>query len=45
MHWLFPANTKYYDVFGAFSRAKIVWPMNAKVTRGDVVYLPKAFEI
>lgn len=38
-HWLFPANTKFYDVMGAFAAPETYWPMNAKVTSGDRVYI------
>lgn len=38
-HWLFPANTKFYDVFSAFGKTETFWPMNAKVIEGDVIYL------
>jgi len=38
-HWLFPANTKFYDVMGAFDAPETYWPMNAKVSVGDIVYI------
>jgi hypothetical protein len=38
-HWLFPANTKRYDVFSAFNENETYWPMNAKVLTGDVIYI------
>ena len=38
-HWLFPANTKFYDVVGAFSEIQTYWPVNTKVSVGDVVYI------
>lgn len=38
-HWLFPANIKYYDVFGAFSETETYWPANTTMTAGDVVYI------
>ncbi len=38
-HWLFPANTKFYDVLGAFNEAETYWPVNTKVSIGDVVYI------
>ena len=38
-HWLFPANTKFYDVVGAFSEIETYWPVNTKVSVGDVVYI------
>lgn len=37
--WLIPANTKFYDVFAAFALHETYWPMNAKVTPGDIVYI------
>jgi hypothetical protein len=30
-HWLFPANTKFYDVLSAFSGNETYWPANTKV--------------
>jgi 5-methylcytosine-specific restriction enzyme A len=39
MHWLIPANTKFYDVFGALNRADTYWPINAKIEVGDSVFL------
>ena len=38
-HWLFPANTKFYDVLGAFSKPETYWPVNTKVSPGDIVYI------
>jgi len=38
-HWLFPANTKFYDVLGAFNEVETYWPVNTKVSVGDVVYI------
>ena len=38
-HWLFPANTKFYDVMGAFNETETYWPVNAKVSVGDIVYI------
>lgn len=38
-HWLFPANTKFYDVMGAFAAPQTYWPMNAKVEVGDCIYI------
>lgn len=38
-HWLYPANIKLYDVFGAFAQKETYWPMNSKVAAGDVVYI------
>ena len=39
MHWLIPANTKFYDVFSAFEQKEIYWPINAKISSGDTVYI------
>jgi hypothetical protein len=39
MHWLYPANTKFYDVFGAFREAETYWPLNSKVSVGDTVFI------
>lgn len=38
-HWLFPANTKLYDVLGAFSATETYWPVNTKVSVNDVVFI------
>lgn len=38
-NWLYPANIKYYDVLGAFSRDEIYWPQNSKVFIGDIIYI------
>jgi hypothetical protein len=38
-HWLYPANTKFYDVLGAFAEDETYWPMNSKVAVGDVIYV------
>ncbi len=38
-HWLIPANTKFYDVFSAFKQDQTYWPVNAKISPGDGVYL------
>ncbi len=38
-HWLFPANTKFYDVFGAMKEMETYWPQNARVSVGDHIYL------
>lgn len=38
-HWLIPANTKFYDVFAAFAQSETYWPMNAKISGGDVLYI------
>lgn len=37
--WLIPANTKFYDVFAALEQPETYWPMNAKLSDGDVIYL------
>lgn len=37
--WLIPANTKFYDVLAAFSRAETYWPINAKISEDDCVYI------
>ncbi len=39
MHWLYPANTKFYDVLGAFRKAETYWPLNSKVSVGDTVFI------
>ncbi len=38
-HWLYPANTKYYDVLGAFKHSTIYWPINSSVALNDMVYI------
>ncbi|MBL4725786.1 MAG: hypothetical protein JKY83_03755 [Rhizobiaceae bacterium] len=38
-HWLIPANTKFYDVFAAFALSETYWPMNAKISAGDILYI------
>lgn len=38
-HWLFPANKKFYDVFGAFSKKETYWPTNTKVEIGDLAFI------
>jgi hypothetical protein len=38
-HWLIPANIKFYEVFSAFEQAETYWPMNAKITCNDTVYI------
>jgi len=38
-HWIYPANTKYYDVIGALSKENAFWPMNSKVSVGDVIFI------
>jgi hypothetical protein len=39
MHWLYPANTKYYDVLGAFSYNHTFWPMKSRVSVDDTLYI------
>lgn len=39
IHWLIPANTKFYDVLGAFHEPETYWPVNAKVSVGDMIYI------
>lgn len=38
-HWLIPANTKFYDVFSAFKQDEVYWPVNARISSGDIVYI------
>jgi hypothetical protein len=38
-YWLYPANTKYYDVLGAFSERIAYWPAKTKVAVGDSVLI------
>jgi len=38
-HWLIPANTKYYEVLLAFQQNETFWPMNAKISCEDTVYI------
>lgn len=37
--WLYPANTKFYDVLAAFEETVTYWPMSSKVQAGDTVYI------
>lgn len=37
--WLIPANTKFFDVCSAFAQHETYWPMNAKISPGDTVYI------
>lgn len=37
-HWLYPANTKFYDVLGALNEPVAYWPINSKVESGDIIY-------
>ncbi len=38
-YWLYTANTKYYDVLGAFSANSAYWPVKSKVAIGDKVLI------
>ena len=38
-HRICPANTKIYDVLGAFNHSETYWPISSKVLIGDVVYI------
>ena len=38
-HWLYPANTKYYDVIEALSQPYTYWPMKSKASPGDIIYI------
>lgn len=38
-HWLYPANTKFYDVIGAFSNEETYWPRNSNVEAGDILFI------
>lgn len=37
--WLIPANIKFYDVFSAFEQDETFWPMNAKLSVGDIAFI------
>ncbi|MGB0629204.1 MAG: hypothetical protein ACPGRZ_00790 [Alphaproteobacteria bacterium] len=39
MHWLYPANLKFYDVVGAFAEPATYWPVSSSVEPDDVVYI------
>lgn len=39
VHWIYPANVKYYDVLSAFNAPETYWPINSKVSTGDVIYI------
>lgn len=45
-YWLYPANTKYYDVLGALAEEETFWPMNTKVETGDriLIYLSAPYK-
>lgn len=38
-YWIYPANPKYYDIFGAFDSGKTPWPINSKVAKNDIVFI------
>ncbi|MDH5544421.1 MAG: hypothetical protein OEZ43_02445 [Gammaproteobacteria bacterium] len=38
-NWLYPANTQYHDVLGAFSKKTVYWPAKTKVSKGDKIYI------
>ncbi len=38
-HWLYPANTKFYDVFGAMAEKQTWWPMHTQVEPGDQIFI------
>ena len=38
-YWLYPANIKFYDVFGAFSKNTAYWPVRSRVAVGDTVLI------
>ena len=37
--WIYPANAKLYDVFGAFGQPETYWPRNSNVEEGDTLYI------
>lgn len=37
--WLVQANTRFYDVFAAFVQDETYWPMNAKISLTDTVFI------
>jgi hypothetical protein len=39
IHWLYPANVKFYDVLSAFNAPETYWPINSKVSIEDVIYI------
>lgn len=43
--WLVPANTKFFNVLSAFTQHETFWPMNAKISPGDIVYIYLAVPI
>lgn len=38
-YWLYPANTKYYDVLSAFAKDSAYWPIKSKVEVKDKVLI------
>ena len=38
-HWLYPANTKFYDVSGAMAQPETFWPMRSQTAVGDRVFI------
>jgi len=42
MHWLYPTNTKFYDVLGAFREATTYWPLNSNISVSDTVFIKLA---
>jgi len=38
-NWLYPANTKYYDVLRAFGSKQTYWPIKSKIVPGDNIYI------
>jgi len=39
IHWLYPANVKYYNVLEAFNASETYWPMGSKVSKGDTIFI------
>jgi len=39
MHWLYPANLKFYDVLGAFREPETYWPVSSGVEPGNRVFI------
>ncbi len=39
IHWLYPANTKFYDVLSAMAEKETYWPMHTQVSPGDKVFI------
>lgn len=39
VHWLYPANIKFYDVLGAMAEKETYWPMHTRVSPGDKVLI------